>query len=129
MHNDNYNYIAPASLFDLLTWDATMWVSNCLILNSDMMIFPCDVAKSTNFSMAETQMFVSFSEVEFITWPNNCKLKKLTLNEKSILKMCNSVIECGKKYQIYITGLKKKTRLGLFERCDSTEDIKKVIKS
>ena len=46
---------------------------------------------------------------------------------KSLLKMYNSVIECVKVLNIFI-GLKK-TYLGLFERCDSIEDIKRVIKS
>ena len=36
-----------------------------------------------------------------------CKLKKLTLNEKSLLKMYNSVIECVKVSNIFI-GLKKR---------------------
>ena len=49
----------------------------------------------------------------------------LTLNEKSILKMYNSVIECVKVSNIFI-GLNE-TCLGLFERCDSIEDIKSVI--
>ena len=35
-----------------------------------------------------------------------CKIKKLTLNEKSILKMYNSVIECVKVSNMFI-GLKK----------------------
>jgi len=35
-----------------------------------------------------------------------CKLKNLTLNEKSLLKMYNSVIECGKSIQ-YIDWVKK----------------------
>ena len=41
--------------------------------------------------------------------------------------MYNSVIECVKVSNIFF-GLKK-TCLGLFERCDSTEDIQRVIKS
>ena len=46
--------------------------------------------------------------------------------KKSILKMYNSVIECGKSIK-YIYWVKKKTYLGLFERCDSIEDIKRRI--
>ena len=45
--------------------------------------------------------------------------------KKSILKMYNSVIECVKVSNMLI-GLKK-TCLGLFERCDSIEDIKRGI--
>ena len=41
--------------------------------------------------------------------------------------MYNSVIECVKVSNMFI-GLKK-TCLGLLERCDSIEDIKRVIKS
>jgi len=41
--------------------------------------------------------------------------------------MYNSVIECVKVSNIFI-GLKK-TCLGLLERCDSIEDIKRVIRS
>jgi hypothetical protein len=42
--------------------------------------------------------------------------------------MYNSVIECVKVSNMFI-GLKKRLDLGLFERCDSIEDIKKIIKS
>ena len=35
-----------------------------------------------------------------------CKLKKLTLNEKSLLKMYNSVIECVKSIK-YVYWVKK----------------------
>ena len=48
----------------------------------------------------------------------------LTLNEKSILKMYNSVIECVKVSNMFI-GLKK----DLFGKCDSIEDITRVIES
>ena len=48
--------------------------------------------------------------------------------KKVYLKMYNSVIECCKKYQNIFIGLKK-TCLGLFERCDSIEDIQRGIKS
>ena len=41
--------------------------------------------------------------------------------------MYNSVIECGKRYQIYFIGLKKDLIWAVFERCDSIEDIKSVI--
>ena len=51
----------------------------------------------------------------------------MTLNEKSLLKMYNSVIECVKVSNMFI-GLIK-TCLGLFERCDSIEDIERGIKS
>ena len=47
--------------------------------------------------------------------------------KKSILKMYNSVIECVKVSNMLI-GLKK-TCLGLFERCDSIEDIQRGIES
>jgi len=46
--------------------------------------------------------------------------------KKSILKMYNSVIECVKVSNIFY-WVKKRLDLGLFERCDSIEDIKKVI--
>ena len=46
--------------------------------------------------------------------------------KKVYLKMYNSVIECVKVSNIFI-GLKKKTCLGLFERCDSREDIQRGI--
>ena len=43
--------------------------------------------------------------------------------------MYNSVIECGKRYQIYIIGLKKKDLIwAVFERCDSIKDIQRGIK-
>ena len=45
--------------------------------------------------------------------------------KKNLLKMYNSVIECGKSIKYMLIGLKK-TCLGLFERCDSIEDIKRV---
>jgi hypothetical protein len=48
--------------------------------------------------------------------------------KKSVLKMYNSVIECVKVSNIFY-WVKKKTCLGLLERCDSIEDIKRVIKS
>ena len=47
--------------------------------------------------------------------------------KKVYLKIYNSVIECVKVSNIFI-GLKK-TYLGLFERCDSIEDIQRGIKS
>ena len=40
--------------------------------------------------------------------------------------MYNSVIECGKSIK-YMYWVKKKTCLGLFERCDSIEDIQRGI--
>jgi len=46
--------------------------------------------------------------------------------KKVYLKIYNSVIECVKVSNMFI-GLKK-TCLGLFERCDSIEDIQRVIK-
>ena len=45
--------------------------------------------------------------------------------KKSLLKMYNSVIECGKSIK-YMYWVKKKTCLGLFVRCDSIEDIQRV---
>ena len=42
--------------------------------------------------------------------------------------MYNSSIECVKSIK-YVYWVKKKTCLGLFERCDAIEDIKRVIKS
>ena len=55
---------------------------------------------------------------------------KLTLKLKKVyLKMYNSVIECGKSIKIYIIGLKKRLVWAVFERCDSIEDIQRVIKS
>ena len=47
--------------------------------------------------------------------------------KKSILKMYNSVTVYVKVSNIFI-GLKR-TYLGLFERCDSIEDIKRGFKS
>ena len=46
--------------------------------------------------------------------------------KKSILKMYNSVIECGKSIKYIYMG-QKKTCLGLFERCGCIDDIKSVI--
>ena len=62
-----------------------------------------------------------------LSFPNlpTCNIKKLTLNEKNLLKMYNSVIECVKVSNMCI-GLKK-TCLGLLERCDSIEDIQRGI--
>ena len=44
--------------------------------------------------------------------------------KKNLLKMYNSVIECVKVSNMFI-GLKK-TCWGLFERCESVEDIQRV---
>ena len=53
-------------------------------------------------------------------------IKKIDVKWKKVyLKMYNSVIECVKVSNIFI-GLKK-ICLGLFERCDSIEDIKRGI--
>ena len=65
---------------------------------------------------------ITKSNVERI---QSTKINKLTLNEKSLLKMYNSAIESVKVSNMFI-GLKK-TCLGLFERCDSIEDIQRVI--
>ena len=46
--------------------------------------------------------------------------------KKSILKMYNSVIECGKSIQ-YVHWVKKDLIWDVFERCDSIEDIQRVI--
>ena len=42
--------------------------------------------------------------------------------------MYNSVIECVKVSK-YVDWVNKRLDLGLFERCDSIEDIKRAIKS
>ena len=41
--------------------------------------------------------------------------------------MYNSVIECVKSIKYMYWVKKKKTCLGVFERCDSIEDIQRVI--
>ena len=49
--------------------------------------------------------------------------------KKSVLKMYNSVIELCKSIKYKLIGLKKDLFWAVLERCDSIEDIQRVINS